>query len=93
MNPKLRHLEAVVAKTRADKKLIRVVGGIEGAPIVRVDCGSFVLVGPMADLSIEDPVEQAQMQDRSKATGCLTGNRRGMLRSRHDAHSMLTGSS
>ena len=51
----LRHLQAVVAKTRAEKKLIRVV---VGAPLVRVDYAGFVLIGPMPDLPIEDPSEQ-----------------------------------
>jgi hypothetical protein len=68
MNPKLKHLEAVVAKTRAEKKLIRVYGGIEGAPLVRVDCSGFTLIMPMADLSIEDPSEQAQTQAGAKAS-------------------------
>jgi hypothetical protein len=45
----------VVAKTRAEKKLIRVV---VGAPLVRVDYAGFVLIGPMPDLPIEDPSEQ-----------------------------------
>jgi hypothetical protein len=66
MNPKLKHLEAVVSKTRGTQKVIRVVGGIEGAPIVRVTHGNFVLIGPMADLSIEDPSEQASAQAQSK---------------------------
>ena len=59
MNPKLRHLDAVVAKTLAEKKLIRVSGGIEGAPLVRVDCAGFTLIGPMGDLPIEDPSTQS----------------------------------
>jgi hypothetical protein len=67
MNPRLKHLERVVAKTRGTQKVIRVRGGVEGAPLVRVDCGSFVLIGPMADLSIEDPVEQAPAQAPSQA--------------------------
>jgi hypothetical protein len=69
MNPRLKHLESVVAKTRGTQKLIRVIGGIEGAPIVRVTHGNFVLIGPMADLSIEDPSEQASAQAPIKATG------------------------
>jgi hypothetical protein len=69
MNPRLKHLESVVRATRSTTKLIRVSGGVEGAPIVRVDCGSFVLIGPMADLSIEDPVPaSAPAQSPSKFT-------------------------
>jgi hypothetical protein len=67
--PRLRYLDAVVAKTLAEKKLIRVSGGIEGAPLVRVDWPGFVLIGAMGDLPIEDPVEQAPAQAPSKATG------------------------
>jgi hypothetical protein len=63
----LRHLQAVVAKTRAEKKLIRVVGGVKGAPLVRVDVAGFVLIGPMPDLPLEDPSEQAREQAPTKA--------------------------
>ena len=71
MNPKLKHLEAVVRATRGRGKLIRVIGGIEGAPIVRVDCGDYTLIGPMAALEVEDPHEQASAsaQASSKAIG------------------------
>jgi hypothetical protein len=66
VNPKLRHLEAVVAKTRGTTKLIRVIGGIEGAPIMRVDCGTYTLIGPMADLQIEDPSGTLQSKRKRK---------------------------
>jgi hypothetical protein len=70
MNPKLKHLEAVVRATRGRGKLIRVIGGIEGAPIVRVDCGDYTLIGPMAALEVEDrPDAQAQAQDPQKEAG------------------------
>jgi hypothetical protein len=74
MNPRLKHLEAVVARTRGTQKVIRVAGGIPGAPVVRVDCGDFTLIGPMADLQIEDGawttiMPQAPAQAPSQATG------------------------
>jgi hypothetical protein len=66
MNPRLKHPESVVLKTRATQKIIRVAGGIAGAPVVRVDCGRFTLIGPMFNLQVEDPVEQAPTQAQSK---------------------------
>ena len=69
MNPRLKHLERVVAKTRGTQKVIRIAGGIPGAPVVRVDCGSFAVIGPLADLQIVDPVSYASEQALEKATG------------------------
>jgi hypothetical protein len=71
MNLRLKHLERVVAQTRGTQKVIRVLGGIEGAPLVRVTHGNFVLIGPMAALEVEDPHEQASAsaQASSKAIG------------------------
>jgi hypothetical protein len=65
MNPKLKHLEAIVAKAR-DAEADPGFQGVEGALVVRVDCAASTLIGPMADLSIEDRPAQVACQSQLK---------------------------
>jgi hypothetical protein len=55
MNPKLRHLNAVAAKSQATERVIQVVGGdLPGYPRTRVQVGRYIIVGCLPNLPVED---------------------------------------
>jgi hypothetical protein len=51
MNPKLRHLERVVAQTQGTRRVVHITGGVPGhGQLMRITCPKMVLVGRLPDL-------------------------------------------
>jgi hypothetical protein len=82
MNPRLKHLEAVVAKARGKgQKTIMVYGGVPGAPTCRMVRGRMELVGmPLHDLQVEDGVVPQSSADACASRRPLHGSNFGMRR-------------
>jgi hypothetical protein len=55
MNPKLRHLERVIAQTRGARRVVHITGGVPGVGhLVRITCPGMTLIGRLPDLQVED---------------------------------------
>jgi hypothetical protein len=89
MRPSHKRLEATIAKTQGVVRVIRVAGGVEGTPIVRVTHGNYVVIGPMLDLEIEDDREQAQAQAPDTSSVSITTSRNRKRRMKRAAQRIV----